>query len=159
MARIKNLFGVADVTGVNDDNMLQIKTSTGRTNDKIKSINNYGFVSRPLPGSKCYLLFSGGVMSRGISFCVEDDRHKINLKDGEVAILDDKGNIIHLTEKGIKVTANQIIINGDTTVNGNLKVNGNISDSMRSMSEDRKIYNGHQHNIPNGISQKPNQFQ
>lgn len=167
MARIKNLFSVGDVTGVDDGLILQIKTSTGRTNDRIKRIQNYGFISRPLPQSKAYLLFAGGVMSRGIAVCVEDTRHEIALKPGEVAVLDDKGNVIHLSESGIKITspmeviveAPKTTINSETAINGNLKVNGEIADSVRSMSADRGIFNGHNHPIPNGNTSKPNQSQ
>ena len=60
-------------------------------------------MSRPLEGSRSYLLFLGGVMSRGVSFCVEDERHEIKLGKGEVAVLDDKGNLIHFTKDGIKL--------------------------------------------------------
>lgn len=122
MSRVKNLFTVGDVTGVDDGLILQIKTATGRTNDRIKRINDYGFQSRPLPGSKSYLLFAGGVMSRGISFCVADERHEITLAEGEVAMVDDKGNLIHFTESMITViakgaidiqTAKEITIKGE----------------------------------------------
>ena len=92
MSRIKNLFAIGEVTGV-ETKVLQIKTSTGRTNDRIKRLHNYGFMSRPNVGARSYLLFLGGVRSRGVSFCVEDERHEMELEPGEVAMLDDKGNL------------------------------------------------------------------
>lgn len=106
MARIKNLIGTGTVTGATTS-MLQIKTATGRTNDRIKRVHNYGFMSRPLPDAKAYTLFIGGVMARGITVNVEDERYQIDLQPGEVAMLDDKGNLIHQTEQGIKVYAAQ----------------------------------------------------
>lgn len=106
MARIKNLIGTGTVTGATTG-MLQIRTATGRTNDRIKRVHNYGFMSRPLPDAKAYTLFIGGVMARGITVNVEDERHQIDLQPGEVAMLDDKGNLVHQTEQGIKIYAAQ----------------------------------------------------
>lgn len=106
MARIKNVVGTGTVSGATTP-LLQIKTATGRTNDKIERPHNYGFMSRPLVGAKTYNLFIGGVTARGFAVCVEDKRHQIDLEPGEVAVLDDKGNLIHLTESGIKIQASQ----------------------------------------------------
>ncbi|MGR3960516.1 phage baseplate assembly protein V [Vibrio lentus] len=149
MARIKNVIGTGTVTGATTGR-LQIKTATGRTNDKIKRVHNYGFMSRPLPGSKTYNLFIGGTTSRGITVNVEDERHQIDLQPGEVAILDDKGNLVHFTQQGIKinacaklevisaqettvkatavnVTAPKSTFSGDVEIGGNLKVTKNIN--------------------------------
>ncbi|MBU2910044.1 phage baseplate assembly protein V [Vibrio splendidus] len=149
MARIKNVIGTGTVTGATTGR-LQIKTATGRTNDKIKRVHNYGFMSRPLPGAKTYNLFIGGTTSRGITVNVEDERHQIDLQPGEVAILDDKGNLVHFTQQGIKinacaklevisaqettvkatavnVTAPKSTFSGDVEIGGNLKVTKNIN--------------------------------
>jgi phage baseplate assembly protein V len=106
MSRIKNVFAIGDVTGV-ETKVLQIKTSTGRTTDRVKRLHNYGFMSRPKVGSRAFLLFLGGVRSRGVSFCVEDERHEMALEPGEVAMLDDKGNLVHFTKNGILITTNE----------------------------------------------------
>ncbi|MBA5760855.1 phage baseplate assembly protein [Vibrio sp. 404] len=104
MARIKNVIGTGTVTGATTS-VLQIKTATGRTNDRIKRVHNYGFMSRPLVGAKTYNLFLGGVTARGFTVNVEDERYQIDLEPGEVAILDNKGNLVHFTEEGIKIKA------------------------------------------------------
>lgn len=144
MARIKNVIGTGTVTGATTGR-LQIKTATGRTNDKIKRVHNYGFMSRPLPGAKTYNLFIGGTTSRGITVNVEDERHQIELQPGEVAMLDDKGNLIHQTEEGIKVyatkgkvdvvAANEVsikapqvnVIANKTTFSKDVEIGGNLS--------------------------------
>jgi len=136
MARIKNVIGTGTVTGATTG-MLQIKTATGRTNDRIKRVHNYGFMSRPLPEAKAYNLFIGGVTARGITVNVEDERHQIELQPGEVAMLDDKDNLIHFTESGIKIIASkgkiEVVAAQDITVNTqaniiqngkNIKLNG-----------------------------------
>lgn len=111
MSRIKNMIVIGSVTG-SDTKMLQIQTSTGKTNDRIKRLHNYGFMSHPKVGARSYVLFLGGVLSRGVSVCVEDERHEMELKEGEVAMLDDKGNLVHFTKNGIDITSL-----GDVTVN------------------------------------------
>lgn len=119
MARIKNVIGTGTVTGTSTG-VLQIKTATGRANDRIKRVHNYGFMSRPLVGAKTYSLFIGGVTARGFTVNVEDERHQIDLEPGEVAVLDDKGNLIHFTEQSIKVHSMgkiEITAEQDITVN------------------------------------------
>jgi phage baseplate assembly protein V len=128
MNRIKNLFAIGEVTGV-ETKVLQIKTSTGRTNDRIKRLHNYGFMSRPNVGARSYLLFLGGVRSRGVSFCVEDERHEMELEPGEVAMLDDKGNLVHFTKNGIVITTNgKVDVNAkkdvSVTAGGNILAKG-----------------------------------
>lgn len=128
MSRIKNMVAISSVTGAKTK-VLQIKTSTGKTNDRIKRLHNYGFMSRPKVGSRAYLLFLGGVMSRGFSFCVEDERYEMELAEGEVAMMDDKGNLVHFTNNGISITSlGQIEVTAkkDVTVNtdGNIIANG-----------------------------------
>lgn len=135
MARIKNIVGTGTVTGA-DTQWLQIKTATGRTNDRIKRLHNYGYMSRPLVDAKSYNLFIGGVTARGISLCVEDERYQMELKPGEVAMLDEKGNLVHFTASGIIVNSigkvdvtakDDVTVNTDTNIiqNGeNIKLNG-----------------------------------
>ncbi|MBE8578672.1 phage baseplate assembly protein domain-containing protein [Vibrio sp. OPT18] len=102
MSRMKNLIDVSTITGA-ETGIVQIKMSTGKANDRIKRLHNYGFMSRPLVGARSYTLFLGGTVSRGFSICAEDERHQMELEPGEVAMLDDKGNLIHFTKNGIKV--------------------------------------------------------
>ncbi|MDD9154963.1 phage baseplate assembly protein [Aliivibrio sp. S4TY2] len=104
MSRIKNMVAIGTVTG-SSTKVLQIQTSTGKTNDRIKRLHDYGFMSHPKVGSRAYNLFLGGVMSRGFSFCVEDERYEMELAEGEVAMLDDKGNLVHFTKNGISITS------------------------------------------------------
>lgn len=124
MSRIKNMIVIGGVTGA-DTKMLQIKTSTGKTNDRIKRLHNYGFMSRPKVGARSYVLFLGGVLSRGVAVCVEDERYEMELEEGEIAMMDDKGNLVHFTNNGISITSIgnvEITAKKDVTV----KTDGNI---------------------------------
>ena len=146
MLRLKLLFGTGVATRV-ETKIIQVKMATGITNDRIKRVHNYGFMSRPLTKSKAYLFFIGGDTSRGVAMSVEDERYHIELQPGEVAILDDKGNLIHLTSSGIKIktgqnvdieasgnvhitcinatiNANKTTVNSETTINGKTTING-----------------------------------
>jgi len=148
MARIKNVTGTGTVTGA-QTNVLQIQTATGRTNDRIKRVHYYGFMSRPLVGAKSYNLFIGGVTARGITVNVEDERYQMELQPGEVAMLDDKGNLVHFSKQGIKVhsmskieivsvqdtsltapavnvTADKATFSGDVEISGSLSVQKNV---------------------------------
>lgn len=129
--RVKNLFGTGVATRV-ETGIVQMKLATGITNDRIKRVHNYGFMSRPLEGAKGYTLFIGGDTSRGIAVCVEDERYQIELQPGEVALIDDKGNLVHMTKNGVfvkspfkvQVDTPNTIINATTTINGNTTING-----------------------------------
>ncbi|KJY78952.1 phage baseplate assembly protein V [Vibrio nigripulchritudo] len=138
MSRIKNVVGTGVVTGASTA-MLQIRTATGRTNDRIKRVHNYGFMSRPLPGAKTYNLFIGGVTARGVTVNVEDERHQIELEPGEVAVLDDKGNLVHFTQNGIKINAMaklEITSASETTVNA---TQVNVTASKSTFSGDVSV--------------------
>jgi len=129
--RIKNLFGTGIATRI-ETGIVQLKLATGIVNDRIKRVHNYGFMSRPLPGAKAYTLFVGGDTSRGIAVCIEDETYQMALEPGDVAVLDNKGNLVHLTKTGInvisptnvKITAPKTTINGETLINGNTTITG-----------------------------------
>lgn len=118
MNRIKNLFGTGLATLV-ETKIVQIKLATGAVNDRIKRVHNYGFMSRPIEGAKGYTLFVGGDTSRGIAVCIEDERYEMELEPGDVAMLDNKGNLIHFNSAGIKVMTKQTL---DITATKDVKV-------------------------------------
>ena len=149
MNRVKNLFGTGLLTRA-ETKWLQLKLATGVVNDRIKRVHNYGFMSRPLPGAKGYTLFIGGDTSRGIAVCVEDERYEMELEPGDVAMLDNKGNLIHFNSAGINVVTKQTLtinatknvsvtcknasidatkttITSETEINGNTTINGNAN--------------------------------
>ncbi|MBN2605979.1 MAG: phage baseplate assembly protein V [Thiotrichales bacterium] len=168
--RIKLLFGTGIPTRV-ETKFIQILMATGIKNDKIKRIHNYGFMSRPLPDkSKAYTLFLGGDVSRGITFCVEDERYEIELEPGEVAMFDDKGNLVHFTAAGITIHSDNDInvscknatidatkttinseteINGSTTINGQTTLNGAVTNTGGIMI-DGSNYGTHRHDENDG---------
>jgi phage baseplate assembly protein V len=169
--RVKNIFGTGIATRV-ETGIVQLKLATGILNDRIKRVHNYGFMSRPLPGAKGYTLFVGGDTSRGITVCMEDERYQMKLEPGDVAMLDNKGNLIHFHSGGIDVTTKQTVtvnaskdvsvtcknatidatkttINSETEINGNTTINGNASISgactLKTLVVDGISFANHKH--------------
>ena len=166
--RIKNIFGTGIVTRV-ETGIVQLKLATGIINDRMKRPHNYGFMSRPLPGAKGYTLFVGGDTSRGITVCIEDERHQMELEPGDVAMLDDKGNLIHFNKGGIKVitplvfdlTAKKTVINsilevnGETTLNGLTTINATTNIKGGDLIADGVSVKAHKHRETNSVTSPP----
>lgn len=160
MARIKNTVGTGTVTGVTTQ-ILQIKTATGRTNDRIRRVHNYGFMSRPLVGAKTYNLFIGGVTARGFTINVEDERHQMELAPGEVAILDDKGNLVHFTKQGIKITTPTkveidsplVTFSGDVAITGDVGIEGKTTGKSGVFGD--VVVETHKHPSNCGVTEEP----
>lgn len=130
---------------------------------------HYGFTSAPLAGAEFIALPVGGNSKHTVVVASEDGRYRIQLKDGEVALYTDEGDYVHLkrgrlievvtetllVKAGTKVRfetplieqTGNVDIGGNAHVVGNVKADGQISDHMRSMSEDRELYNEHGHPI------------
>lgn len=71
----------------------------------------YGFSYAPLPGAQAYALFKGGDRSNGVVIMVGDERYRLELKEGEMAIHNDKGDKVHIKEGKIEVeAATQVLV-------------------------------------------------
>ena len=78
-------------------------------------------------GDKKHYVFADGAR---VEYDRKNHHFDINLPDGAT---------VHLKASG------GITLTGDLAVNGNIQATGNVSDSIRSMAEDRDIFNGHSH--------------
>lgn len=52
-----------------------------------------------------------------------------------------------------------INITGDVNIDGSLNATGDVADGVRSMAEDRDIFNEHTHNETSSVTKEPNQQQ
>lgn len=110
-------------------------------------IGEYGLTSNPPEGSEAVILSIGGVRSHAIAIAVGNRQYRVKgLKQGEVALHDDQGQVVLLGRDGITietdkaidisapeitVTANhltldadQVDVSGDVSIAGALKVDG-----------------------------------
>lgn len=118
----------------------------------MERFQDYGFTSRPQDGAEAIALAVGGARGHLVAIAVDDRRYRMtDLKNGEVAIYTDEGDVIHFKRgrnieitAGAKVTVNAPAVEANcetatvtastkarlvtplTEVTGNLKVLGQI---------------------------------
>lgn len=80
----------------------------GPPQDRYQHWQPYGFQSRPLPGADALVVAVGSNADQRIVWMVGDRRYTIELAAGEVVIVDDLGQKLHLTRTGIVIDANSI---------------------------------------------------
>ena len=165
---IQQMARAAHVLKVNDDStiqMIQVETLSGEIID-VPRIQDYGITSVPLPGAKGVVVAVGGNTNGYVAIKVDDKRHRlVGLKEGEVALYDTQGQIVHLAENGkMHLIANeQVTVKAPKCrVEGDLEVTGEIIDHVdtdgRSMASMRTVYNGHNHDGDSGgTTGTPNQ--
>lgn len=143
--------------------MLQIKLNADHVRDNTPRLAEYGFTSMPPNGSDVVLVFIAGDRSNGVIVATGHQASRMkNLQPGEVAIFDNQGQSIYLTQAGIvingaglPITVNntsKMTINAATEIDLHtpiLKVSGDIIDNSgsntNSMAQMRAIYNAHNH--------------
>ncbi|WP_419657670.1 putative phage baseplate assembly protein V [Desulfosarcina variabilis str. Montpellier] len=76
---------------------LQLAIFAGEVRDKVERWQDYGMTSHPHPGAEALVLALGGNTDHGATVRVDDRRYRlVGLSQGEVAIYDDQGQVVHL---------------------------------------------------------------
>lgn len=105
--RIRLMLGRAVIAVVNDAakaQALQLELLTDEVQEDVERFSGYGFTSHPHPGAEALVAFVGGTRSHGVVVQVEDRRYRLKgLAEGEVAIFDDLGQVVHLKRDGIHI--------------------------------------------------------
>jgi phage baseplate assembly protein V len=110
---------------------VQANALADETLDGMESFGLYGFHSRPKPGAEAVVACLGGVRSHGVVIATHDRRYRLkNLANGDVALADDQGQVVHLGRDGISIAtslpvtlqAASLAITADTTITGKLTV-------------------------------------
>lgn len=98
--RMVLLVSRAVLTLVNDAPGLQevqVQALAGEVLDGFERFQDYGFTSVPHPGAEAVILSVCGHRSHPVAIRVDDRRYRLHpLKNGEVAIFTDEGDMIHL---------------------------------------------------------------
>jgi phage baseplate assembly protein V len=165
-SRILNTVARGRVTATDDSKsvqILQISLNANELRDNIARISEYGFTSNPPAGTDVVVVFIGGDRSNGAVIGTNNQAARMkNLASGEVAIHDNQGKYIYISQSGIVIEANShpvtvndatvVTINASTEVILNtpiLKVSGDIIDNYQTntdnMSGMRAKYNSHTH--------------
>lgn len=141
--RLQMTVGRAVITLVKDSGALQLiqaERLAGEIHDDMERFGSYGLASWPKDGAEAIVLSVAGVRSHAVVIAVEDRRYRLKLEaEGEVAIYDDLGQVVHLKRDGISiesslkvdivapqvtVTADATTVTGDAIVKGNVKLGG-----------------------------------
>lgn len=138
--RISNMLARGSVTLVNAAGKLQtlqISLLADEAKDAVEHFEPFGFTSNPHPGAEVLTAFIEGDRSHGIVLVAADRRYRLqNLLSGEVAIYDDHGGQIILSQTGIIINGggHEITINGDINIMGNIRTTGTLSNNNHNIS-------------------------
>lgn len=118
---IQSMFFRGEVKSVTDTDDVQTVQTSGLDGyvDDAEHVQPYGFRSRAKPGAQTIVARLGAVGA--LVAWVFDGRYRLTLEEGEVAILDDQGQKVHLKRAGIEVAAKtgaKIDLKNDTDVTG-----------------------------------------
>lgn len=127
--------------------------------DNLPVPHDFGFTSNPPADSDAFAAFLGGERKNGMVISVGSQQYRLkNLKSGETAIYDSRGQSVYLTENGIVINGGGLPMKVTNTpsvrMETDLHVTGNILDNCDSnthtVADMRTIYNGHDHSDPQG---------
>lgn len=150
LRRIRLLCRLAVLVRSNSDadvQILQVKAGADETLTDVEHREPYGYTSRPHQGAEAVVISLGGNTSHSMVLMVGDRRYRLKgLKEGEVALHDDQGNVVHLQREQIlvnavqklQITAPETAINSNLTVTGNTVFNGQVSANGKRIDETHK---------------------
>jgi len=137
--RVRLLAGRAIINLVNDTGsfqLVQVDRLADETDDGLERFAEYGLASNPPAGAEAVVISLGGVRSHGVVIATGHRRYRLKgLANGEVALYDDKSQVIKLGADGISITtplpasieAASLTITADTTIDGTLTVAGDLT--------------------------------
>lgn len=101
------MVGRAVLNAVYDGNPVQLVQASmlsDEVRDKMERMTEYGYTSKPHPGAQALVVCVGGDRGHGVVIATGDARYRlVGLADGEVALYDDLGQVVHLKRDGILV--------------------------------------------------------
>ncbi|SAI74562.1 phage baseplate assembly protein V [Bordetella ansorpii] len=105
VGRLRLAIARALIGGVDDAGGLQtmqVRIQAGVVRDRVERFQQYGLTSVPYDDAESVALSVGGSTNHVIVISVDDRRYRLRgLSEGEVALYDDLGQVVHLTRGGI----------------------------------------------------------
>lgn len=104
-------FGLVNLMEPGQTQHCQIKTAGGEILNNVAFLEPYGFTARPLPKSETLVLQVNGSKFNNVVLNIGNRNLRFeDLKDGEVAMYDDSGNLLHFKNGGnIDLTASGVV--------------------------------------------------
>lgn len=104
------------------DGAVRLFSGSGRTRETFslrEFVQHYGFASSPQAGAELVILVEGNVIT---AIGSDDRRYRLALVNGEVALYDDLGQVVHLTRSGIVIKSGLVTMDGYTVTTGHAEI-------------------------------------
>lgn len=115
--KIKLAISRCIVQSINDDaglQQLQVSALKDEVLDLRSRLQEYGFTSHPKPGAEAVVVSIGGNRSNTVIIAVDDRRYRLTgLAEGEVALYDDQGQVVHIKRNGLELKGDNILLETD----------------------------------------------
>lgn len=102
--RVLLMVGRGVVRLVNDSlavQGVQLTLLQGEVRDGVEHFQPYGLAAHPHPGAEAVVVSVGGSRDHAVAVVVGDRRYRLKaLAEGEVALYDDEGSVVHLQRGG-----------------------------------------------------------
>lgn len=112
--RLAGMISRAVVQSLNSEGGLQLASLSmlaGEQKADIEHFEPYGFTAKAHAGAEAAVAFVGGDRSHGIVISVADRRFRfVGLEDGEAALYDDQGQVVHIKRNGLELHGNNVLI-------------------------------------------------
>lgn len=111
--RVMSLVGRCIIMAVDDSRKIQsvqVEVLADELHDEAERFQHYGFSTHPIPGAEGIIVRIGGTASHGVIIVVDDRRYRLtDLAQGEVALYDDLGQVVHLKRDGILIKSEMTV--------------------------------------------------
>lgn len=105
LARTVGRFALTLVDETGPVQRVQGEVLAGEVLDRVERMTDYGFASRPLKGAEGLLVAVAGSRGQGVVIALGDRRFRLQLEEGEVALHDDLGQVVHLARDGLRLAS------------------------------------------------------
>lgn len=131
---------------------LQASVFAGEVLEDVHLVQQFGFASRPAPGSEAILVMVGGDRGHPVAVATVDRRHVgPQLEEGDVVLFSPSGDQVHLPASGgIKIRgdvelAGQLHVSGGVVAEGDIEAAGDVADNAGTLAALRDAYDVHTH--------------